>query len=86
MPVWLAILLGSVPGVFGLAVALIHVGSLRNEVKNIAEKVQRLPDMISDIAYMKGRLDGADQASVLDVLRPRIAPTPGTRPRLRAAK
>ncbi len=48
------------------------MGALHNEVKNIGERLKDLPSMASDIAYLKGRQDGADVASLALVtpLRP----------------
>lgn len=63
MPIWLAIAFGSVPGVLGLVVAVWRMGALHNEVKTIKEWIAPLPQMASDIAYLKGVSDGRKEAA-----------------------
>lgn len=60
MPVWLEIAFAAVPGVLGLIGALWRLGGMHSELKNITERIAPLGQMATDIAYLKGRVEGAD--------------------------
>ena len=60
MPVWLMILFGAVPGGLALVVAIFHMGAMRRDVHDIMERAKGWDQARLDLAYIKGRLEGAD--------------------------
>lgn len=77
MPIWLQILasIGGLSGVTALVGSAIGFGRVLEKIENVCDKIQDIPNMVQDISYLKGRLDGVDQAHLLEVLRPPVAPT-----------
>ena len=60
MPVWLMICFGAVPGVLGLVMAAVNMGSLRRDVHSLVERSKGWDTAVTDLAYIKGRLEESD--------------------------
>lgn len=67
MPQWLEITLaliggvGGLSGVGGLVGAFVGLGKLLEQVKAMAAQTAAIPDLIRDVSYIRGRLDGRQE-------------------------
>lgn len=85
MPTWLEIAfaaigcIGGLSGIGGLFAAFIGFGRVLERVGHLADAIKTLPDLVKDVAYIKGRIDGRQEG--LEEVKPA---TRRTRPRLAA--
>lgn len=68
MPVWLQIILASVPGVAGLVMATMHMGALRRDVHDLAQRAAGWDQAKLDLQYIRGKMEGRSEAQDLERL------------------